>query len=907
MGDNIQPDPDYIDQIPRDEVISSRLATSRSRGRDVLFRGIGEGEGIGGTRFGNVPVNDPLYQLQEVVLKRVNTTKAGSKKQILIEEVLNDCFMKKELTTDVFAAAYHGMRREVIDPNIVLREAIRVCVAPKAFFKDSRQSYIQVAGLALRMGADPNVYIPFKLGDAVAYHVGYWVHRRNEEARTKVGYDSALYEEEQKNRVIALLILSGSDFNLPVTSIESGRESVVKTLLEKPRSRKSVIYNIIRDLENPPPELANDAFRNVIAGRLAVIDSTIKLRNRPEELPTVYPNIWSAGDVVQMLYILDYPDVANVIPFRLLGEELIGVLEVNANAIFRAYLKRIPDPLVLRNGDNWLRAATLALDPTSVKVLLERGAFPSYQLKDEILNRMRRVRLLLPLTIDILEEVLVLFTQFGYGLDGPQHRSLSSYAPSYDRRLLDKEKALPPWLAECRVPVHKPSTALRETAREAGVDPSLNKKGICEGLATIASVPTEEAVRVALTRQTKRIATMAESLPEAIENERAMTKTLPLTSRPERLPTPKNNTPVEEILPSRRPSRVPETTMGTRPTLRTATKMPTKQSTVVNEEQIVEESSRNEEILVDNIPEEEIDGRCSIGEDGSPVCTIKETISPPKSRIPSRSGNATIIPSKHSDIRTTSRRSKDVADESQRIGDIREERREEKSKERNVPSSTRPSVTTGVLDTPILEGRKSASKIPQGVCINADSLTSPPAEFSDLDLTIYSDAKEQTWCFQSDDYAALISAKINPFTDEGLPKSVLEEMEGKLKTLQREGVLVQPTPLPKGIAKLRTGGTLANIKSKQTIQEMKDLFIYYQLDPIFLTRIYTIQDMQAILDALYNPAPNLDPFNREHAVVSFSSMILNDANASPDRVARLNEIFDVIKAYPGPEAGVNPP
>jgi hypothetical protein len=153
----------------------------------------------------------------------------------------------------------------------------------------------------------------------------------------------------------------------------------------------------------------------------------------------------------------------------------------------------------------------------------------------------------------------------------------------------------------------------------------------------------------------------------------------------------------------------------------------------------------------------------------------------------------------------------------------------------------------------------------------------------------------------------LISAKINPFTDEGLPKSVLEEMEGKLKTLQREGVLVQPTPLPKGIAKLRTGGTLANIKSKQTIQEMKDLFIYYQLEPIFLTRIYTIQDMQAILDALYNPAPNLDPFNREHAVVSFSSMILNDANASPDRVARLNEIFDVIKAYPGPEAGVNPP
>ena len=186
------------------------------------------------------------------------------------------------------------------------------------------------------------------------------------------------------------------------------------------------------------------------------------------------------------------------------------------------------------------------------------------------------------------------------------------------------------------------------------------------------------------------------------------------------------------------------------------------------------------------------------------------------------------------------------------------------------------------------------------ICVNQETLRYAPEAYQDLDIVVYDDNKGRTWCFTSEDFVPLLEKKYNPVTAEPLTKSVIDEIQSKLDVLKSEGVKIQPTDIGTGVRKLRAGGYEADTKSSARVQELKDYYTLYGIDPDLLTQSYTIEDMQNILDQIYDPSPQLDPTSRTHSLNSFAHAITRDVSSAPDPNQRLGEIFEIIIAYGEP-------
>src|SRR6202023_127540 len=158
--------------------------------------------------------------------------------------------------------------------------------------------------------------------------------------------------------------------------------------------------------ENPPETMQDPLILDAMDLRLRYIDEATRYRNRPEDLLTLDPDLWTIDRVVEDAIALDNPRVVNVIPQDpdVLLTLFDQATQTFAFGIERAALRRIPHDLaggladaIVRTGDDHIRLAARRLDVTAVNELLMEGATPTYPVKDEILNRMRRIRNALPL------------------------------------------------------------------------------------------------------------------------------------------------------------------------------------------------------------------------------------------------------------------------------------------------------------------------------------------------------------------------------------------------------------------------------------------------------------------------------------------------------------------------------
>jgi len=947
-------DEDYLDEIVPGESQGARTITAPDRRAAYEYRTLsGDIGGAIPSDFG--PADEELYRLQVVVLKRLK----DRAHQPLIRGVLSS----RAINSDVYATFYHGFRRRVIDPNLVLMEASRVACAPKAMWQDEedKSTYIQLVALALRFGADPNQYIDS--GRPELTHVIYWVHRLSEPDRETYDYESVDAEEYVKTRIIALLILAGGNPNLPCFAADTRRTTMTGMLMKNPDAEASVLKTIELDLENPQGS-SLETVQDSIQDRLLRMNEVLALKQHPQDLPNEYPDEWTPEATLELLYMFDWAPVGQELPVEGMPGEISSITEVHAHSVLAKSLSRMDPRVVKEGGEGFLDLACRHLDVTSVDLLLANGAVPTYQLADELLLRISRVKAPLPLTADIICHELALFTRYGYPLDDAQMNNLGRNLPSCVGKMRKLTASMPRWRSECTIRGGEASTDLKETARGAGIDPSIGKLRICSGLTTLAAQDPALLERIARTRQTDRLRTLPGTFMERVEDELAMKAThkrrpllppiipvptpiMPTTTMPLGTPLILPPKPVVYTQQHRPVTRIIRTTTqhgtphGIPPTfLPTTNPVEDNDSNLqLDDEQEVTTTKKKGEKQQVSVKSDYVRGKC----DGD-VCTFEagSDVVDTSSDISNNGSGRTETKQMRKDRKSGSRHARQAINPVFVPSTITTEEVidepivviEEPSvvppitppitpiptpiipltrvnESRMAPTriaATRNPVTRGVLAPATLKSgidtrnRALSTGSPQNsgrVCTNESGLRYPASTYSDIDIVVYNDSKGYTWCFTSEDYAGLLEQKKSPETGEALPGSVMDEMRAKLSTLKAQGTTSTPTDIGSGLRRLRTGGYSSENISIQRVQRLKDYYVLAGLDPKLFTEQYGVGDMQNILDALYSPSPTLDVTNRNHAMISYASSIVRDIDEAPDSVERQQEVFEYISSYSG--------
>lgn len=912
-------DEDYTDEIIPSESQGARTITAPDRRTAYEYRALsGDLGNAVPDDFG--PGDEELFRLQVVVLKRLS----GRAHQPLIRGVL----ASRTLGSDVFATFYHGFRRRVIDPNLVLMEASRIACSPASMWNSNQEDeeetttidksgYIQLVALALRFGADPNQYIDN--GNPELVHVIYWVHRLSEKEREDYDYESIDNEEYVKTRIIALIILAGGNPNLACFAADTRRTTITSMLLKNPDAQDSVLKTIELDLEDPQND-SLQAAQDAISDRLIRMNEVIALKQQPQELPNEYPDEWSPEQTLELLYMFDWAPIGRELPEEGLPAEISPITEVHAHSVLAQSLPRISPETMQEAGEGFLDIACRHLDVTSVDLLLASGAVPTYELADELLLRITRVKRPLPLTADIICHELVLFARYGYPLDEAQMTSLGRSLPGCVEKMRKIVAGMPKWKTECSIKGGDASVDLKETARGVGVDPSIGKLRICSALSTLAAQDPSLLERIARTRQNNRLRTLPGTFMERVEDELALkathSKRVPLI-----VPTIPNAT--SRIVPPSIPAPPIATTPNKQVTrLVKTTKQTIPPSIIASQPQKQILTKKNGEKQQVSVKSDYVRGKCE-----GDVCTFEAG-----SDVVDTSSDSANDDSNTNDTSTPERTSTPASTiTSEEIEEIPIVVNEEPSvippvtqppiippidrinSSRTAPTripATRNPVTRGVLAPTTLKSgldvrNKALSPHAQQntgrVCVNESGLRSPANTYADIDIVVYDDSHGSTWCFTSDDYAGLIEQKRNPETGEPLPGTVLTEMQTKLNTLKEQGTTSSPVDIGTGLRRLRTGGYSSENTSIQRVQRLKDYYTIAGLDPALFTDQYSIGDMQNILDALYSPSPTLDQTNRKHAMISFANAIVKDIDDAPDSVERQQEVFEYISSYSGTE------
>lgn len=511
---------DYLDPVPPQDALLLRDSTRRIRGEPLITRAGRRGRAdIVVDLYG-----DPLTTLQVAVLERL----PGKVSQELIRQL----FEIRPLNADVAATIYQGFIRQVIDPNIVLLEAIRISLAPLAMFTNDdgdiadKRNYIRLVAFALRFGADPNQYVDIDQPEKV--HILWWVQRFGIDLRESYGIDSIVDDEAFKSLVMYYLVLSGANYDMKVLQIDPEQESVVQALEKYPDALKSVLYNMELDITDPPEafsfpylgEATSNDIAVILSQRLTKIQQVYKTRDRPDLLLQKYPEEWTAEELLDIFYNMDYKRVANDVPQESIPDELPQASLAYAHKTYVSLVRRLTPTDISIIGSQELDVCCRFLDTNSVDTLLLVGAAPSYILKDKILNRMGRAKGRLPLTLDMNGKILWYFTRYGYSLDEQQMLQLRRIAPYIADELKAYMAKNPYWKGECNTETIEPSDNLREVARDAGLNPNLTKKEICRGLVTITSVSSEDAIRVSRQLNEKKLRVQSETLDEAIRDDK---------------------------------------------------------------------------------------------------------------------------------------------------------------------------------------------------------------------------------------------------------------------------------------------------------------------------------------------------------------------------------------------------
>lgn len=469
----------------------------------------------------DVDQEDPLFIMQSNVVKL----------EEIDENIVRRVIREHAFTTDVYVTFYWALQRQLIDPNYVMIQAILWSTGDSDGYNQEQLESIQLVALALRYDADPNLYIQLDKEDCdvIKYHILYYVHWINypdiqgwddENETNELNFYLNL-GEQAKNRIIRLLMMAGADSTSKVISIDKKdrkTKSYVQVYRDNPNARESVYANIGAD-EDLEIFRTNPELKAYYDERLQIIEDIEPYQQKLYKLYRSSSSMW--GDkLLEDIYMLNKVDCISVL---VKGSKNVKDLPLASRFLsqkaFGMMLEKI-DPKTIRGdtGNNLLSVQVECLSATGFNKLLDAGAIPEYTTIDNILSNEEEAVKSLPLSAGILADMLILCTKHGYDLDKGQLMTLKRFDGATYKRIMKIRKEIPSWKRECTVENATPSAYLREYARGVGLDPTKNKKEMCQDLDIVHSKSPDEIIDIAKARQRNRMSALANTLPEAIEN-----------------------------------------------------------------------------------------------------------------------------------------------------------------------------------------------------------------------------------------------------------------------------------------------------------------------------------------------------------------------------------------------------
>ncbi|MDG7050740.1 MAG: hypothetical protein JRZ94_06020 [Nitrososphaerota archaeon] len=100
--------------------------------------------------------------------------------------------------------------------------------------------------------------------------------------------------------------------------------------------------------------------------------------------------------------------------------------------------------------------------------------------------------------------------------------------------------------------------------------------------------------------------------------------------------------------------------------------------------------------------------------------------------------------------------------------------------------------------------REDSERAARAVCVNANLLSRNPTDYADIDLLLI-DEGEDTYCFESRDYATLLepAVPVNPITGNKLPEKTVGEIQARLRSLNRNGLPIESVGITEALKQLK--------------------------------------------------------------------------------------------------------
>lgn len=410
------------------------------------------------------------------------------------------------ITDDLYASAKIGMKLGLLNPNEVMIDGIDGAIT-------RGPDVTQLIGLALRFGANPNIYVRLRdNGKMTNMHILYYIwlktpkndedikylHPDIEQIDYYFGYYMGLMED-----MIAMLVIGGADPKSPTTDLPSEVQEQTNPQVETVRRLgnkiKSVKYNIREDGSTETDELT-------IPAEIAFNAMTkyAKMRERLIDFVDV-------DDVAYDMAILLDADDAITIESPSISKCITGhankCLEKTLN------LKRVTHEDVER----FLEEAIDSYNVPAVVMLIERGAVVRYNIVDRIILASGKNAIMLgrPLNSALQNRMMLEMAKRGVGFDKPQTSLITSYSPKTGM-LLDKIQTVPYWRRTCKAKGDVVRPELRNLAREIGLPPGTSKGDICMELHKIDKVPESQLGMLASKLQRRRLEARKTSLGDLV-------------------------------------------------------------------------------------------------------------------------------------------------------------------------------------------------------------------------------------------------------------------------------------------------------------------------------------------------------------------------------------------------------
>lgn len=431
-----------------------------------------------------------------------------------------ETILPPSITEDIFGTLAYGTdstripsdEETIIDPNELLVAAVEEAII-------EGRDLLQIVGLALKNGGNPNTYVTVNIigeeGEptiTIVHIIAYaWrlCIERNGDYRVMLD-------------VVAMLCAKGADSRLPVIDRDILLERKRKTsgpftvssaeVMWEAGVPKSVLAYIAEsreatfDAEEDGRSAGTDETYYMSDMTLKYIAVFTAFRDTLGDVPDVVrEDFFTAGDL-RLTVPISNDDHDKVTALAVvIGEFLDDVNHMvgNEGDLKLAYCMSIHahkcSKLLLESGriselgaeEAYLQAID-SYNYTGVRMMIEYGFRPRYNHIDRVIfAAANKESEDLPVSAQIMTGVLVMMGELGLSFDHKQLGMIGSVSKKTFKRLAELER-IPYWKRTCEAPHGYVRSDLRALARELDLDPEMDKESLCAEFSRLAEGDEEE-------------------------------------------------------------------------------------------------------------------------------------------------------------------------------------------------------------------------------------------------------------------------------------------------------------------------------------------------------------------------------------------------------------------------------